>query len=177
MNKQTMAIARGVGVISATVALMAGVTFAQFSSSATLTANTVSTATPGLEVSTDNVNYGTSETGLTFDNLLPGVPSAPQNFYLYNNSTGGSFSLAAQASAIVSPTLNPSLVTVTITDVPDSTPYTATLAQWESGFSISGPALANGAVRTFTMTVTVDPSVSTQGSVSGFNWVFTGTQP
>ena len=75
---------RAIGVIGAVAALVTGITFAALQSQATLTNNTISSATAGLQVSTDNLGFGASQTGFTVTGLVPGAGTT-KTFYLRNN--------------------------------------------------------------------------------------------
>ena len=97
------------GVLTAVV----GITLAQFSDTATLTGNTLSTATPNLKISGDCSTYSTSAPGITSDSLYPGE-SRTKHFCLRNDSDGD-LGMGITASAhITSGSLDPDLVAVTI---------------------------------------------------------------
>ncbi len=86
MTQKTTAIARGVGMISATAALMAGVTFASWNTSVTLTNNQVGVASANLEVSTDGQNFAKQVAGFKALKLVPGADFAsPYSFTLRNS--------------------------------------------------------------------------------------------
>lgn len=80
-------VLRSVGVMSAVAVLVGGVTFAALQSRATLTDNTISSASANLLV--DGNNDGTfseKEPGFAFTDIVPGVtPSEAQQFALQNN--------------------------------------------------------------------------------------------
>ncbi len=81
-------VLRATGVIGTVAALVTGVTFAALSSSATLTANTIASATADLQVSTDNISFGVSKPGFAFNGAVPGGAASPnKTFYLKNNGT------------------------------------------------------------------------------------------
>ncbi len=75
---------RAIGVIGVVAALVTSITFAALQSQATLTNNTISSATAGLRVSTDNTAFSDSEPGFTVTGLIPGTGST-KTFYLRNN--------------------------------------------------------------------------------------------
>jgi predicted ribosomally synthesized peptide with SipW-like signal peptide len=80
-------IARAVGVMGVVAALATGVTFAAFSSTATLTDNTISAADANLLV-WDGDSFESTAPGFTIADLVPGEGSTDNMFYLQNNSGG-----------------------------------------------------------------------------------------
>jgi predicted ribosomally synthesized peptide with SipW-like signal peptide len=76
-------VLRATGVIGVVAAMVTGVTYAAFNSQATLTANTVSTATVGLEVGTAADDTGATKPGLAFTSVIPGT-GITKSFYLKN---------------------------------------------------------------------------------------------
>jgi hypothetical protein len=85
MTRKTTAIARGVGAISAVVALVVGVTFAAQTSSVTLSDNTIGVGSADLLISnTPTSGFGSNVTGFQDNALVPGTPSSPYTFYLDN---------------------------------------------------------------------------------------------
>ena len=158
-----------------------GVTRASLSDQATLAANTFSTGTVDLKVSTSQSTAPTSftdqVTGFT-DKIFPGQTKT-ELFWLKNNSTDIGFSLAAQAAS-VSGAINPSDVTIAFTPV-DINGVTSvgstvshTLDVWNTPDSL-GTTIANGARQRYKMEVTLSSNVATSGSVV-FDFNFTGTQ-
>jgi hypothetical protein len=80
-------VMRSVGVISAVAVLVGGVTFAALQSQATLTDNTVSSASANLLVDGNkDGTFSAEEKGFTFDGIVPGVtPSEAKAFALQND--------------------------------------------------------------------------------------------
>jgi hypothetical protein len=76
-------VLRATGVIGVVAAMVTGVTFAALNSQATLTSNTVSTATVGLEVGKTVADLGTTAPGFDVNGLVPGT-GVDQDFYLRN---------------------------------------------------------------------------------------------
>jgi len=76
-------VLRATGVIGVTAAMVTGVTFAALNSQATLTDNTISTATAGLEVGLAADNLSATEDGFDVTGLVPGT-GVDQDFYLRN---------------------------------------------------------------------------------------------
>lgn len=76
--KNFKALARALGVTSAAVVVVSGVTFAALQSQQdTLTANTIETATANLQLSIDGSYFSNSMPGYDFNNLIPGGPAMP----------------------------------------------------------------------------------------------------
>lgn len=84
----TGAVSRAVGVISAVVVLMTGVTYAALQSpQATLTNSTISSATADLRIGTSATSFSSTRVGFNFVDLIPGGIAAPVDgniFYLKN---------------------------------------------------------------------------------------------
>lgn len=79
---------RAVVVISAVAVMATGVTYAALQSQqATLTGNSMQTATADLRIGTSASSFAASRTGFAFNNLVPGgaaVPTEGNTFYLKN---------------------------------------------------------------------------------------------
>jgi len=91
MSKKSIwvgAVSRAVGVISAVVVLMTGVTYAALQSpQATLTNSTISSATADLRIGTSATSFSSTRVGFNFVDLIPGGIAAPVDgniFYLKN---------------------------------------------------------------------------------------------
>src|SRR6266545_1083516 len=84
-------VVRATVVIGAVAALVTGVTFAALQSQATLTDNTIASATAALQVNnTDDATngLGSTDVGFAFSDLLPGADYGPaKHFSLKNNGT------------------------------------------------------------------------------------------
>lgn len=95
-----------------------GITLAQFSDTATLSSNKLDTGNANLQISLDSPACSTgftgSITGVQSSDLAPGQMGT-KNFCLKNNNAGN-FSLDVTASAVTTgtPTLDLSLITVTV---------------------------------------------------------------
>ncbi len=187
MNKRVTAIARAAGVITATVGLIVGVTFAQLNTTAALTGVTVNSATAGLLVSNGGA-YSASEPGFHVTGLIPGHGSGLQPFYLQN--TGDT----------------PLVVTVHVPAAPTATGFTnwanftATFHSQSGGNDVTvnmqdllngqvalpnnplpagaqGVAATPGTVGNYDVTFDINPAAVTgsSASVGAFDLVFTGT--
>ncbi len=193
MNRKTIAIARGVGAIGAVVALVAGVTFAAQTSSVTLSDNQVGVGSASLAISSVGGGQTTSITGFQDLNLLPGVPSSPFQFVLYNNGpTTLNLSVASDLNQNALPAgINPADIKGELDAVNGGTPTklaTFTLAdlvdQTNSGGVTYDPAtpvpLNAGASQEFQVIWTAEPGAETgSGGVATppFTITVTGTVP
>ncbi len=183
MNKRTLAITRAVGVIGASAALVVGITFANLGSTATLSNNTISTATAGLEVQIVDSGFAQSQQGFTITNLVPGQNSDP--FY-FNIRTTGAVPLTLTAHVPAVPTyggFNPggfSGVHIKITQFDnDAVVYAdTTLADLLAGnVTINGGPLAGNSQIQLKAVAMIDSAVVTGSNahVDGFDLVFSGT--
>ncbi len=75
---------RAVGVVGVVAGLATGVTYAALSSQATLTNNTISSASANLLI-WNGRNFKDKAPGFTVKDLVPGQGSSPQAFYLKNS--------------------------------------------------------------------------------------------
>ncbi len=87
MTARSLAMARAVGVIAATTAIVTGITFAQLNTTATLQNTTITTATADLTI-WNGSTFTQLAPGFTVTGLVPGQWSAEQPFYLKNSGTG-----------------------------------------------------------------------------------------
>lgn len=83
-------VIRAVVVIGAVMALATSVTFAALQSQATLTNNTISTATAGLKL-WDGDSFESSAPGVAVEGLIPGDWSEDYNIYFQNDGEGPLF--------------------------------------------------------------------------------------
>lgn len=106
-SRRTVPIIRALTMVIAVAGLTGGVTFAGLQSQQSkLTGNIIQTATAHLLVSNDGSNYGSSQTGFSFANLVPGGQAMPLSGYpIYLKNAGGApLSLKL---AVSSPPSNP----------------------------------------------------------------------
>ncbi len=158
-------------------------TKALLSDQATLTANTFSTGTVDLKISTSQALSGGTfvdqKVGFT-DKVLPGQ-TISELLWLKNSSSDVDFAIAAQAASI-SGELNPADVTVAFTPMDDAgttavgSTVSHTLDVWvTSPTSLGTPNIIHGDKQRYKMEVTLASSVSSAGSII-FDFIFTGTQ-
>ena len=184
MTKQTIAITRAVGVIGATVALVAGVTFANLTSNnVTLTANQLSTATASLML----LDGGNSDApvntlpGFNFVNLLPGVESSAFVFKL-NNAGTSPLNISATF-----PNLTPSVTGISLTKIHlkiaaagslDPAVNTTLDLLSSTTVTLPGSPVGVGSIQQYNVTATIDPTYAgAGGTLAPFTLTFTGTQP
>lgn len=191
MSTRTFAIARAAGVITATVALVTGVTFASLSSSATLSDTTINSATANLTIF-DGSTFSATAPGFHIANLIPGTG---KEFAMYFKN-GGGVDLNLSAHIGTAPTLvgfdnNSDLtkVLVTITNDKNGQVTNLTLNDLVSGTPVlngnplhagaQGNSGAAGTEGNFHIKFDIDPTAvhGSSASVSSFNITFTGTQP
>lgn len=129
MNKKIMM--SGLSIISA-LTLLGGTAFAAFTTSATATGNTFSSAIPSLLITTDGgLNYGSSRPGFSASGLIPGSSSAPQLFTLKNDNSGASIPVTLKLTNLPSNTLPGNDVTITV-ECSGSAPVVHTYTDWIS---------------------------------------------
>jgi predicted ribosomally synthesized peptide with SipW-like signal peptide len=180
-------ILRAVGVIGAVALLVTSVTFAALSDEASLTGNTVTSATADLNVWDGSAWAGTGA-GFDVNELIPGTWSAPYAFYLQNASP---FAMDISVRVPVAPTLTnvASLADVEIRFHDETQAVIATTDLDElvnSGPVALNDLLANSQGSTaatadegdYYVTFNLDPTgvSGTQADVPAFNFVFTGEQ-
>lgn len=190
LTKKVSPLTRALGVFSAVAIIVGGVTYAALQSQATLSDNTISSATATLQVNnTDNGGtFGTSDTGFQFTNLLPGAGYGDaQHFDLKNAGTSNLQVTVYATAGTVTGTLDKNKVHVKFTNQSLSTPGSAvyTLAQLEANYNglpgVVGTDFLDtsspGEENTFDVQVKLDDgAVGGSGAAnSGFNLVFTGT--
>ncbi|CAN5169194.1 hypothetical protein BH09PAT1_BH09PAT1_0490 [soil metagenome] len=155
---------------------------ALLSDQATLAANTFSTGTVDLQVTTGKTGgtFLDSVQGFSGVNLYPGQ-TITNFFRLKSTNTSTDLSIAAQAAS-VSGGLSDTDISITFTALdsnssPVGVPITQTLHQWESPTDLGLPnVLANGNQQRYKMDVTVSPNLKAGGASTTFDMVFTGTQ-
>ena len=177
-------VLRATGVIGTVAALVTGITFAALSSQATLTANTIASATADLQVNnTDNAGaFGATDTGYAFTGIIPGgAGSNVGNFQLKNNGTA-TLSLKLSVSGTPVCTAVPAAV------VPTNKIHV--LVQRGAGAPldfllsdlVTGPVALTGGNLNATLTETdnvqvkmdVDAFTGSSASCTAFNFVFDG---
>jgi hypothetical protein len=173
-------------VVGIAGSLLSGVTFAALQSSpATLTGNSIESATADLRISTNNSSFSGSSLGFNFSGVVPGgsgVPAGGNTFYLKNF---GSTSLAIKVSIPGAPTsqggvdLNKVFISLTRVD----TNFTTTLSLqslidgYVTGGVSTGFNINSGVTLTFNLkaTMSADAINGSSANISGIDLQFTGT--
>lgn len=181
MTTRRMAITRTAVSVGATLALVAGVTFANLSSTATLSDNNLTTASADLKV---DIGAGpqTTQPGFNLTDYVPGAPSQAGSFSLVNqggvplNITAHVPSVGAYSGFVQG---GFSGVHVEVKDGGGNTVLTTTLAALLSGQEAFTDSPLPPGSRAYTATVNIDSNVLTgsSASINHFDIVFTGTQP
>lgn len=187
-TKHKTALLRAVGMVTAVVIIVSGVTFAALQSQQdTLTGNTIETATANLQLSTDGTNYSDSHAGFNFNNIVPGgqaVPTTGYPFYLKNaGGTPLSLKLAVTSLPTNPNTVDLGKVNVLLTPVATGTPMqTFTLqsliaSSASGGLAITSGNLASGASQQFKLQVSMatDAVSGSTASLGNIDFSFSGT--
>lgn len=179
-------LARAITVISAVAVLTTGVTFAALQSqNATLTGNSIHTATADLKIGTSASTFSASRTGFSFNSIVPGAVPSPtegNSFYLKNYGTAP---MALKVSVGTTPTnvanVDLSKVFLTITRVDSSASQKLSLASLVAAHTTGGVALtdnlAGGIVAQYKVqaSMTEDAFNGMSAEVEGIDLVFYGT--
>lgn len=184
MSRRTLAVARAVGVIGATAALIAGVTFAALTSNnVTLTNNSFATASADLQIwDPGSSSYGLTTPGFNFTNIVPGPgETGPFTFWL-KNSGGVPLTITGVGSGGTSSNVDLTQVNVKITNLTaGGSPANYSMYDLLTGPPdlLPGGDLASGDQDQYEVKLTVPVSAvsGTSASMSGVTWTFTGTQP
>lgn len=174
---------RAIAVISAVAVLAVSVTFAALTSNtATLTNNTINSATAILEVSSDagcnpGGTFGTTDTGFAFNGLIPGGAASPDQTFCLRNI--GTADLALKLFVPVAPTwtvlpsgdVDDGEVDVHVSCASGAFTLDARLQDLESSAqSFSGGALGDGNTVTCTINVDMNSGAFTGSSASSGNF-------
>lgn len=172
---------RAIFVLSAVGVLVTGVTFASLQSQqATLTGNSIQSATADLRIGTSASTFDSSRSGFTFKDVVPGGPAMPvdgQTFYLKNY---GSAPLTLKVAVGSTPTNTSSVdlskVKLQLTRVDNEGSQAATLqALTTSGLPITDP-IGAGSVVQYKLRALMDEDAfnGTGAALGGIDLVFSG---
>lgn len=178
-------IARAVMVVSAVAVLATGVTYAALQSpGATLTGNTISTATADLRIGTATT-FGATKAGFSFNNVVPGGSPAPIDGNIFYMKNYGSAPLALKASIgstpINSSNVDLSKVHIVLSRVDGSPSQKFSVSALVAAHATGGLAVTDNLVGTtpgqYKIQVAMDDDAfaGTTASISGVDIVFTGT--
>jgi hypothetical protein len=170
------------GVITVVAGAAVVGTQALLSDSVTLTANTFSTGSVDLEISTDNVTFADTSVGFSETDLMPGDKASA--FFWLQNLSDVDMTLTGQANINHSTSeIDPTLVEVSLTPVDGGgSPITGavtttfTIQEWEDAIRTLGNDLDASTTQRYMMEVTIDESVTTENGSIDFDFTFTGTQ-
>ncbi len=179
-------IARAIIVVAAVAVLATGVTFAALQSqSATLTGNSISTATADLRIGTTTSTFSNTRTGFSFSNVIPGTVASPadgNSFYLKNY---GAATMALKVAINTVPTnvsnVDLSKVYVVFTRVDTSATQKLSVASLVAVNTTGGTSLtdtlAGGATAQFKTQVSIDDDAFSgqSATIGGIDLVFNGT--
>lgn len=179
-------LARAITVISAVAVLVTGVTFAALQSQqATLTGNSIQTASADLKIGTSASTFSASRTGFAFNSIIPGAVASPadgNSFYLKNYGTAP---MALKVSVGTTPTnaanVDLSKVFLSLTRVDSSAVQKLSLSDLVSAYATGGLALTDNLAGSTVAQYKVQASMSEDAfsgmsaEVGGIDLVFYGT--
>jgi len=185
-------VLRAVGIIGVVAGLVTAVTFAALQSQATLTSNTIASATAQLAVSSTSGcsavtgTFGQTETGFAFTGLVPGgTDSGAKTFCLQNTGTDNmsvNVKIPVFPTWTVTPpgTVDNSQVNLAFTCTGAGGTFAVTDNVNDIGLNtanLSGGTLNAGTTDTCTVTASMTSSAFTGESASSttFDLTFTGT--
>ncbi|GEM_PF-405292 len=184
-------LARAIMVVSAVAVLATGVTYAALQSpAATLSGNTISTATADLKISTTTATSSTSfavtKTGFSFANIVPGGSPAPTDGNLFYLKNFGNVPMALKLSIGTTPvnaaSVDLSKVYIVLTRLDGTTaPQKLSVASLVASQTTGGLAitdnLAGVTAAQYKTQIAMDEDAFTGASatISGIDLVFTGT--
>lgn len=177
---------RSILVLSAIGIVVSAATFATLQSQqAVLAGNTINSATAALVVGTDGTTFGSSKSGFTFNNVVPGgspVPAAGDIAYLKNN---GSSNLSIKLAVSSTPTnlnnVDLTKVFIEISRTETGFDQTYSLKSLVDSYTTGGTVLndvinsATTAQYLLRVSMNADAFNNTNGvTISGVDIVFTG---
>lgn len=182
MPKNKAIVARAVGVIGATTILATGVTWAALSSTATLSGNTINSATAGLLVQT-NGEFGQTATGFAFNDVVPGAGYGDAKLFNLRNSGSADLDVSVYAtSGATSAPIDKSKVYFKFVNTTDENQVKEyTLQELQDMYNkvpgeFGDDNLAVNETDEFSVAVKMDNDAvnGSSASVGSFNLVFTG---
>lgn len=179
-------LARAVMVVSAVAVLATGVTYAALQSQqASLTGNSISTATADLRIGTTASTFDTTRTGFKFTSIIPGAVPSPadgNSFYLKNYGTS---TMALKFSISTTPTntsnVDLSKVYLVFSRIDTTATQKVSVAALVAANATGGVALTDnisgGTIAQYKTQVTMDDDAFTgqSATIGGIDLVFTGT--
>jgi hypothetical protein len=177
---------RAITIISSLTILATGVTYAALQSGqAKLTGNTIQTATAGLKISLNGTDYGDSQTGFSFTDVIPGAAAAPaggNTFYLKNSgSVALDLKIAVSSTPVNTANVDLSKVYLVLTRSGTQTNQKMSLASLISSNATGGTALAGQLAAASTASFQAqfqmdsDAFSGSSADIGGIDFVFNGT--
>jgi len=178
-------IARAMMVVSAVAVLATGVTYAALQSKqASLTGNTISTATADLRIGTTESTFSNTRSGFDFTNIIPGTTPAPTEGYSFYLKNYGKAPMALKFAISTVPTnlstVDLSKVYLSVTRVDTSATQKVSIASLVAADSTGGIALTDSlvglAVAQYKTQVSMDDDAfsGTSATIGGMDLVFNG---
>ncbi len=176
---------RAVGVLSAVGILVTSVTYASLQSQqATLTGNSIQSATADLRIGTSASTFSASRAGFTFADVVPGGPAMPADghaFYLKNNGSAAlALKVAVNSAVTNTASVDLTKVHVQLTRTDNGTVQSLTLQSLIDGQTAGGTAItdpiAPSAVVQYKLRAQMDSDAftGTGASVGAIDLVFSG---
>ncbi|MDL2342265.1 MAG: hypothetical protein QFB87_04280 [Patescibacteria group bacterium] len=138
-------IAKGTVVIAALLGLLSGVTYAALQGQSKFTGSTIQTATANLVVSRDGTTFSNSQSGMTFNNVIPGGSLSPSAGYpVYMKNAGGtplSLKLAVSSTPTNPDTVDLTKVNVVLTSTASGQSQTFSLQSLIDSHTTGGSAI------------------------------------
>jgi hypothetical protein len=181
---KVLSIVRASMMMGAVTALAVNITFAAQTSNGTLLANTAASATFKLSLSKDGTTFTGSTDGFIFDHIVPGGAGSKKTIHLQNESdVPMDISLAIPTEPAFNGVAGSGVhIKVVRTDAAASQPAQSDTIFSDylkgGGVAMASPLAANS-VGDYDITVSFDKGAvnGESATVSGFDLVFSGTQP
>lgn len=177
------ALLRAVLVVGVLAAMVAGVTFASLQSQqATLTGNSIQSATADLRIGTSQSTFDASRTGFSFKDIVPGGPAVPADgntFYLKDYGTANlrlRLSLGSTPTNTANVDLDKVHLVLTRVDTA-SAEQTISLKELKDSGLVLSDAINAGTIGQYKLRATMDSDAyqGTGAAVGGIDLVFSGT--
>lgn len=178
-------ILRFLMVVGMGVSLLSGVTFAALQSpAATLTGNSIESATADLRIGPTSSSFSNSRIGFDFAGVIPGgagVPASGNTIYLKNfGSTSLAIKLSIPGAPASTGTVDLNKVFINLTRVDTNFTTTLSLQQLMDGYAAGGVStgfnINSGVTLTFSIKVTMaaDAIEGSGANISGVDLQFNG---
>ena len=181
--KNQAALVRAIAILSGVAVLVTGVTFAALQSQqATLTGNSIQSATADLRIGTSQSTFDASRNGFSFKDLVPGGPAVPADGHTFYLKDYGSASLKLRLAlgSVPANTANMDLSKVKLVlnrvDTASADQTISLKALSETGLQLTDPINA-GTVAQYKLRAVMEADAyeGTGAAVTGIDLVFSGT--